>query len=148
MVTSQSQRHLLDVNVWIALLDEGHSHHTIAKKLFSNPKLKIATCPLVENGVIRILNMPNYSAFGAVGFEAVRDQLYRVCNDFDHEFWADDITLRSAPVNWTHVMGHNQITDVYLLALAVANDGCLASFDRRIALSTVRTAKAKHLVVL
>lgn len=148
MTVSQSPRHLLDINVWIALLDEGHSHHIIAKKLFSNSKLKIATCPLVENGVIRILNMPNYSAFGAVGFEAVREQLNRVCNDFDHEFWPDDVSLRSAPVNWTHVMGHNQITDVYLLALAVAHEGCLASFDRRIALSTVSTAKAKHLVLL
>jgi toxin-antitoxin system PIN domain toxin len=148
VAVSQSQRHLLDVNVWIALLDEGHTHHSIAKKLFSHPKLKIATCPLVENGVIRILNMPNYSAFGAVGFEPVREQLNKVCHDFDHEFWADDVTLRSAPVNWTHVMGHNQITDVYLLALAVAHDGCLTSFDRRIALSTVSTAKAKHLVLL
>ncbi len=148
MAANQSVRHLLDVNVWIALLDEGHTHHTIAKKLFSNSKLKIATCPLVENGVIRILNMPNYSAFGAVGFDEVRKQLSMVFSDFDHEFWADDITLRSAPVNWTHVMGHNQITDVYLLALAVAHDGCLASFDRRIALSTVSSAKAKHLVLL
>lgn len=147
-MASQSVRHLLDVNVWIALLDEGHTHHALAKKLFSNPKLKIATCPLVENGVLRVLNMPNYSAFGPVGFEAVREQLSKVCGDFDHEFWPDDVTLRTASVNWTHVMGHNQITDVYLLALAVTHQGCLTSFDRRIALSTVSTANANHLVLL
>jgi hypothetical protein len=51
-------------------------------------------------------------------------------------------------VNWSRVLGHNQITDVYLLALAVAHQGCLATLDHRVALSTVVGATADNLLLL
>jgi toxin-antitoxin system PIN domain toxin len=142
---STESRLLLDVNVWIALFDETHSHHAAAARLISTPKVKIATCPLTENGAIRILNLPSYSKTGPLGFHNVKQQIQQVCNDVDHEFWPDDVTLRQAPIDWSRVMGHNQVTDAYLLALAVSRGGCLTSFDHRIALSTVTTATAAHL---
>ena len=142
-------RYLLDVNVWVALLDEAHVHHALALKLLQQPKVQIATCPLVENGVIRVLNLPSYSKLGPAGFEAVRSKLQEICNEVDHAFWPDQISLRAdGLVNWSRVLGHNQITDVYLLALAVAKQGCLATLDHRVALSTVVGAGKEHLLHL
>ena len=143
---SPQMRYLLDVNVLVALLDEAHVHHRVAQKLMAQPHLKIATCALTESGVLRVLNLPGYSSFGPAGFEAVRAQLAQLCQDIDHEFWPCDVSLTDdLIVNWSRVMGHNQITDVYLLALAVAHDGALATLDHRVALSAVQGAKAKNL---
>lgn len=137
-------RLLLVVNVWIALLDDAHVHNQAALALFQKPQLKIATCPLVENGVLRILNLPGYSQRGPVGFEIVR-----ACADVDHAFWSDDISLRTEGlVNWDRVFGHGQITDLYLLALAVTHRGALATFDHRIALNAVTRSEKYNLVLL
>jgi toxin-antitoxin system PIN domain toxin len=142
-------RNLLDVNVLVALLDEAHVHHAVAQNLVAQPHLKIATCALTENGVLRVLNLPGYSSYGPAGFEAVRAQLDQLCKDTDHEFWPCDVTLRDdSKIDWSRVMGHNQITDVYLLALAVAHDGALATLDHGVALNTVEGAKARHLHLL
>jgi hypothetical protein len=142
-------RHLLDVNVWIALLDEAHVHHLTALAFVEQKALKVASCPLVENGVIRILNLPGYSKFGPVGFERVINKLQEICGDLDYEFWPDSVTMRTTGlIDWTRVLGHNQITDIYLLALAKANHGCLATLDHRVALSTVVGASTKNLRLL
>ena len=142
-------RYLLDVNVWVAVLDEAHVHHAQALRFIQRTKIQIATCPLVENGVIRVLNMPGYSRHGPAGFTAVRNKLKEICARLDHEFWPDSVSLRSdGAVNWSRVLGHSQITDVYLLALAVANHGCLATLDHRVALSTVLGASDKNLLLL
>ena len=142
-------RLLLDVNVLVALLDEAHIHHAVAQNLIAQPDLKIATCALTENGVLRVLNLPGYSSYGPAGFEAVRAQLDQLCKDKEHEFWPSDTTLRDdSKIDWSRVMGHNQITDIYLLALAVAHNGALATLDHRVALSAVRGAQAKHLQLL
>ena len=84
------------------------------------------------------------------GNEALlRDQIARACSDLDHEFWADDISLRDTGlVNFDRVRGHNQITDLYLLALAVRHGGSLATFDQGIALSAVVNAQPRHLTLL
>jgi uncharacterized protein len=142
-------RLLLDVNVLVALLDEGHVHHSIVQALVDKPKLKIATCALTENGVLRIMNLPAYSSYGPVGFKPICKQLQQLCKDLDHEYWPCDISLRDeAVVQWDRIMGHNQITDVYLLALAVKHKGALATLDHRVAFETVRGAQKSNLVVL
>ena len=142
-------RLLLDVNVWVALLDEAHIHHGLANKLFAQPKLQIATCALTENGSLRVLNLPGYSQRAPPGFDAVRAKIALACADVDHEFWPCTLSLRSDNIlDWTRVMGHNQITDAYLLALAVQHQGALATFDHRVALSVVVGAKEKNLVLL
>lgn len=142
-------RLLLDVNVWIALLDDAHVHNAPALALFQEPDLKIATCPLVENGVLRVLNLPGYSHHGPAGFDTVRAKMALACADVDHAFWPDDISLRTEGlVDWSRVFGHGQITDLYLLALAVAHQGALATFDHRIALNAVVGAQKAHLLLL
>ena len=142
-------RHLLDVNVWVALLDEAHVFHAQALAFIQRRRVRIATCPLVENGVIRVLNLPAYSPMGPVGFSVVALKLNEICAGLDHEFWPDDLSLRNpGTVNWPRVLGHNQIPDVYLLALAVARGGCLVTLDHRVALSTVVGAASANLLLL
>jgi predicted nucleic acid-binding protein len=142
-------RHLLDVNVWVALLDEAHVFHAQALAFIERRRVRIATCPLVENGVVRVLNLPGYSRLGPVGFEVVARRLADICAMVDHVFWPDDVSLRTpGMVNWPRVLGHDQITDLYLLALAIAHDGCLVTLDHRVSTSTIVGATDRHLLLL
>jgi uncharacterized protein len=142
-------RSLLDVNVWIALFDNAHVFSSQSNAFIDTPGVRIATCPLVENGVIRVMNAPRYGKTGPIGVKRVREQLCIACQALDHEFWPDDVSLRDDQrVNLDRVHGHNQITDLYLLALAVAHDGRLVTFDQTIPLSAVHGATADHLLIL
>lgn len=142
-------RALLDVNVWVALFDDAHQFSARANAFIETPGVQIATCPLVENGVIRVLSLPSYGRKGGLPIQRVRDQLRAACAVLDHVFWPDDISLRdSTLVDFGRVQGHHQITDLYLLALAVHRGGCLASFDQAIALSSVPSAQAQQLRLL
>ena len=142
-------RLLLDVNVWVALFDDARIRNGDALKLFAQRGLAIASCAVTENGVLRVLSLPGYARRMPPGFPAVRDKLALACGDVDHEFWSCDISLRDTTVlNWSHIMGHNQITDAYLLALAVRHGGALATFDHHVARSPVHGATPKDLRLL
>jgi toxin-antitoxin system PIN domain toxin len=142
-------RTLLDVNVWVALFDDAHQFSQRANAFIEERGVKIATCPLVENGVIRVMSLPSYGRNGGLPIQRVRERLQQACAELDHEFWPDDISLRDdSHVDFKRVQGHNQITELYLLALAVHRGGCLASFDQAIALSSVKGATAKQLRLL
>lgn len=142
-------RCLLDVNVWVALFDDAHVAADRANAFIATPGLRIATCPLIENGVIRVMNLPMYARAGPIGLDRVRRQLARACSELDHEFWPDDLSLRDEGfADFTRVHGHNQITDLYLLALAVARRGTLVSFDQGISLQAVRGAQPQNLRLL
>lgn len=142
-------RHLLDVNVWAALFDDAHVFSQRANAFIEAPGLRIATCPLVENGVVRVLNLPGYGRRGALGLKTVRDQLVLACAAFDHAFWPDDVSLgNKETVDFGRIHAHNQVTDLYLLALAVAHDGVLTTFDQVIPLDAVRGAQPRHLRIL
>jgi toxin-antitoxin system PIN domain toxin len=106
-----------------------------------------ATCPLTENGFARIMSQPRYKKPVTTTFAI--DLLAEQMNKADHAFWPDDISLRdSSRFNPSRILGPNQITDVYLLALAVKNGGRLVTFDRGIPLAAVRGAEPRHLVVI
>lgn len=142
-------RALLDVSVWVLLFDDAHQFSARANAFIDTPGLQVATCPLVENGVIRVMSLPSYGRRGGLTIQQVRNRLAEACSQLDHAFWSDAISLRDdAHVDFSRVQGHNQITDLYLLALAVHNGGCLASFDQGIALSSVRNARAENLLLL
>jgi toxin-antitoxin system PIN domain toxin len=142
-------RALLDVNVWVALFDDAHLFSERANAFIETRGIKIATCPLVENGVIRVMSLPSYGRYGGLPIQLVRQRLREACAALDHEFWPDAISLRDDKhVDFSRVQGHNQITDLYLLALAVHRGGCLASFDQAIALSSVPGATSKSLKLL
>ena len=121
-------RLLLDVNVWVALLDDAHVFSEQANALIETRGVRIATCPLIENGVIRVMNSPSYGRRGAVGLRVVRQRLQEACRALDHEFWPDDLSLRDDDrVDFDRIHGPSQLTDVYLLALATEHGGSLAS---------------------
>lgn len=142
-------RALLNVNVWIALFDDAHQFSERANAFIESRGVKIATCPLVENGVIRVMSLPGYGRRGGLPMHSVRERLREACASLDHAFWPDDISLRDDErVDFSRVQGHNQITDLYLLALAVGNGGRLVTFNQTIALSSVRGATARHLHLL
>jgi len=141
-------RALLDVNVLIALLDAGHLHHGLAMDwLAGEIGHGWASCPITQNGCIRIMSQPAYPAALPTGEVALR--LREAAASPDHTFWADSIDLlQTDAIDWQRVLGHRQVTDAYLLALAVHHRGRLVTFDTRIAVDAVRHARAKHLVVL
>ena len=141
-------RALLDVNVLIALLDADHSLHKRATQWFGeHARAGWASCPITENGCARIMSHPGYP--NALPVQAVMARLAEARTGGLHEFWPDDISLLDAQVaDSARIHGPRQITDVYLLGLAVRNGGRLVTFDRAISVSAVRGAEAKHLAVV
>ena len=70
-------------------------HHVQAEAFMEQSKVQIATCPMVENSVLRVLNLPGYSQHGPAGFEAVSRKLQKICADVDHQFWPGTVSPRS-----------------------------------------------------
>ncbi len=142
-------RHLLDVNVWVALLAAEHVHHETARSFMADPDLRLAVCPTVENGVLRILNTPTFLGASPTNFQGARQAMQYVYSKRDTLWWPDDVTLvGSDTVVWKHVLGHRQIPDCYLLAMAVAHDASFTTLDQRISTRAVRGAEPRHLRVL
>jgi hypothetical protein len=128
---------LLDVNVLLALSDPMHVHHNAAHRWFAERgRAAWATCPLTENGFVRVASHPNYPNRPG-DTPAVIELLHQLCAVDGHQFWPDDVSLREI-LQPNVLLTHNQVTDAYLLGLAVAHSGRLATFDRRIAVGVVR----------
>lgn len=135
--------YLLDVNVLIALIDPGHVAHDDAHAWFSSVgNAAWATCPITENGVIRIVGSPRYpNSPGSPSVVAAIVATLRALPG--HVFWPDDVSLVGAgDVDLTKLMTSAQVTDTYLLALAKAHGGRLATFDRKLSTAAVKDGKA------
>ena len=142
-------RALLDVNVWIALLDDAHVFSERANVWLREEDAAIATCPIVENGVIRIMSSPAYSREVRLAPGDVAVHLRKACAQLDHEFWPANLSLRDEErFDFSRLHGHRQITDAYLLALAVGQGGRLVTLDSAVSLAAVRGAAKKHLLKL
>jgi toxin-antitoxin system PIN domain toxin len=141
-------RALLDVNVLIALHDRDHVHHVRAAQWFEeNIQAGWASCAITQNGCLRIMGQPGYSSPQPV--QVLVEMLQHSTQTAHHVFWRDEISLlNSAQFLHGHIHSARQLTDLYLLALAVQNQGRLVTFDQRIPLSAVLGAKQAHLVVL
>lgn len=139
---------LLDVNVLIALIDPGHVQHDTAHEWFSaRGKHAWATCPLTQNGVLRIVGQARYPNSPGTP-AAVRDLMATFVALPGHTFWSDEVSLLDdSKIDATRLLTSAQVTDTYLLALAVARKGRLATFDRRLVADAVRGgSKALHLI--
>ncbi len=141
-------RALLDVNVLVALMDAGHMHHSTAINwLENNLSAGWASCPITQNGCIRIMSQPNYP--GAIPAAQVAERLAEASGSPSHEFWPDSISLLNIEIfNWSKMLGHRQVTDIYLLTLAVRNGGRFVTFDRRMTIDAVKGATLEQLVCL
>jgi toxin-antitoxin system PIN domain toxin len=141
-------RALLDVNVLLALLDADHVHHRRARHwLAAEIRHGWASCPVTQNGFVRIVSQPKYPSPISVR-EAIA-RLAQATETEHHAFWLCDVSLLDAQrVDRSRVHGPRQVTDVYLLALAVHHGGRFATFDGRIPLEAVPGATPDHLVVV
>ncbi len=139
---------LLDVNVLIALLDAGHMHHASATQWLSQHLDEgWASCPITQNGCIRILSQSTYPNRAPAAEVATR--LAEATGHPAHQFWPDAVSLLAPGfVNWSNLLTGRHITDTYLLALAVKNKGLFVTLDQGIPLAAVQGAQAQHLVLL
>ena len=143
-----TMRVLFDVNALLALVDKEHDFQPTVRAWWAvNKEGGWATCPITQNGFARIMSQPHYSN-PAPTMDAIQ-LLAMGLDQADHEFWPDDVSITDHRLfDRSHVLGPNQVTDVYLLGLAVKNGGRLVTFDRGLPISAVRGAEARHLVVL
>lgn len=139
---------LLDVNVLIALLDAGHVHHAIATQWLSEHLDDgWASCPLTQNGCIRILSQTTYPNHAPA--PDVASRLAEATQHPAHQFWPDAVSLLSPGLMaWSRLLTGRHITDAYLLALAVQNRGTFVTLDPGVPLAAVQGAQAQHLMVL
>ena len=134
---------LLDINVLIALVDPRHIHHEIAHQWFSNHAHDgWASCPITQNGFLRILSNPRYPNSPG-GPSLVLPLLCRWLEHPQHVFWPDDLSWVSTnSLQGDKLLSHGQVTDSYLLALAVRHQGVLVTLDRRLSSASVPGAGA------
>ncbi len=124
---------LLDVNMLVALLWPAHESHGAVQRWFGrHSRLGWVTCPFTEAGFVRILSNPAFSRDAVAPREAVR-VLGASLNHPSHRFWKDAIGYGEAVEAFEErLAGYRQVTDAYLLGLAIHNDGKLATLDRAI----------------
>ena len=141
-------RALLDVNVLIALLDADHVHHAAAHAwLADNIERGWASCPLTQNGCLRIMSQPSYPQ--PLALAAVAGRLARATAHPAHQFLPDDYSLlEEGRIDWSSMLGHRQVTDAYLLGLAVKHQCRFVTFDSRVSLNQIPNAEADHFLVL
>ena len=133
---------LLDVNVLIALIDPAHVQHDQAHEWFSRTGRKsFATCPITENGLLRIVGHPKYPNSPGPP-SAVAQALTAMRALTGHEFWPDSISLADeSQVDIARLSSHTQVTDAYLLAMASARGERLATMDRRLVVDAVHNGR-------
>lgn len=141
-------RALLDVNVLIALLDADHALHSAATSWFAgHARAAWASCPITQNGCMRVMSHPSYP--NALPVRSIMERLREACASAHHEFWPDDLSMLDAKVaDAARIHGPRQLTDLYLLALAVRHDGQFVTFDASVVRDAVKGAEKKHLRVL
>ena len=135
--------HLLDVNVIVALCDTAHEFHEDASAWFGGVRSDgWATCPITENGLVRIFGHPAYPD-GPGSPAKARILLQALIRTPGHAFWADDVSIAD-PVVFPSLgeAGSSGLTDLYLLGLAIHHGAMFATFDRRIDTSVLPAGPA------
>jgi len=137
---------LLDVNVLLALIDPDHVHHTAAHAWFTDHDGGWATCAITQNGFVRVSSQSSYP--NALPVAAAMTALRQSTSMSNHEWWSCDISLVDGGVEEAALLGPRQVTDAYLLALAVHHGGVLVTLDQRISPRVVRGAQPRHLAAV
>ena len=140
---------LLDVNMLVALFEPDHPHHEVAHDWFADHHAKgWATCPLTENGFVRILANPRYGA--VIDWPGdLAGHLAGLNRSKHHVFWPDSVSLTDETLFKTSaIRGYRQLTDIYLLGLAKKMGGYLVTFDGSIPLGAVVGATRETIAVI
>ena len=140
-----------DINMLLAMLDPMHVNHHKARGWYAEVGSKgWATCPLTENGLVRIISLPSYPGI-RVKTETALFLLQAAVESSTakHYFWQDGVSLRDRNlVNPAKIAGPKQITDVYLLALCQQNGGTLVTLDAKMTVSAIVSPRADLLRIL
>jgi toxin-antitoxin system PIN domain toxin len=116
---------LADGNLLIALTVVDHVHHDVALRWFEEAEPELATCPITEGTLLRFLIREGHRSDDAMAvLDAIRSQSW-------HQFWPDAIPYE--PHHLAGVIGHRQVTDAYLVALADHREQQLATLDNGLA---------------
>ena len=127
----QVQR-LLDISVLIALCDPNHVDHQRVSTWFEKTGANAwVSCPITENGFVRILSNPSYPGLSG-SVSAALNLLQILRRHKGHAFWPDDYSVVDGTVDLSRAIGHRQITDLYLLGLAARQKGKFTSLDTHI----------------
>ena len=140
---------LLDVNVLIALGWPSHVHHELAHQWFgAHSSAGWATCALTQCGFVRISSNPKIIP-EAVTVQDALSVLRGFVASESHVFWPDDLPLTASEFPSRLMMGHRQVTDAYLLGLAIRHGGQLVTLDRNVsALLSSNSPDRDSLVVI
>jgi toxin-antitoxin system PIN domain toxin len=130
--------YLLDINILVALFDSAHIHHAAAHQWFAAVgQASWTTCPITENGFVRVVSNPAYPTVSTTPGEAT-ERLRIFCSQPGHVFWPDLASITDViSFNMFRLRGHQQITDAYLAGLAHRYGGKLATFDTSIPLDAL-----------
>ncbi|MFT4230014.1 MAG: PIN domain-containing protein [Microbacterium sp.] len=128
-------RHVLDVNVVIALVDPLHVHHERAHRWFAGRDDAWHTSPTVQNGALRILGHPRYP--NSQPLPVVIKSVSSLVSHHGHEFLPDGVSLLTGDVRTDRMLASSQVTDAYLLALAASAGALLATFDTKLVTAAV-----------
>ena len=126
----RATEYLVDVNVVLAILDERHAHHTAAEVWFDSPGLRWSLCTFTEAGVLRFFTRPKTGGLSMQQGTAMLERLKRRPGYSFQPISAEWQAL-TAPFS-QRIHGHNQVTDAYLLGLAVGGGIELTTFDKAI----------------
>ncbi len=137
---------LLDVNALIALVDSDHVDHAAITRWFRRHHGKgWATCPVTENGMVRVLSQPSYPSGRRTPAEVIEVlKALKTAFEKSHEFWSDDLSLADATIfKAPLIAGPRNVTDAYLLGLAAQREGTLVSFDRSLPWQAIQGGSEK-----
>jgi toxin-antitoxin system PIN domain toxin len=125
--------YLLDVNILLILHDPHHQHYKLVSRWFAQPSSRpFATCPITQSGMVRLM-LQGVTGLDPFDLWEAREALLRFTQQPGHVYWPDDPSyLDATRTLFARMQGHRQITDAYLLGLAIHNEGKLATLDRGI----------------
>lgn len=130
MPRAKAAKHLLDVNVFVALLDEEHTHHRLVTEWFDAPGLQWAVCPFTEAGFLRYMTRPQT---GDMRMEDATEMLSRIAQQPGYHYVPINVDWHTlCRPFFRRLYGANQVTDAYLLGLAVREGLVLVTLDRAI----------------
>ncbi len=141
-------RALLDVNVLIALHDQDHINHSLVSRWFqTEAKQGWASCPITQNGFLRIMSQSGYS--NPLPIAMLSGVLARSTQSPFHQFWPDAISAVDEQLfAIASLASSRQLTDAYLLALAIHHHGRFVTLDQTVASMSVKSFSPDRLVVI
>jgi toxin-antitoxin system PIN domain toxin len=137
---------LLDANMLIAMTHDHHVHHAESLGWFAaEPRRRWATCALTQLAFLRLASNPRIAGHASITAAEAMHGLEELVAHPQHEYWDDAPAPASLPaLRHPAFVGHRQVTDIYLLALAAERGQVLATLDRGVAAFAAAAGLAAH----